>query len=276
MTSSVLDEAGACCERATTARVDNYLAGGVDNYPADRELAWQLSQTAPWVRGMVRINRHHGHRVVTALATQCGIGHVLDLGCGLPPAVAPLNPPATYISAASVRPDARVAYVDNDPVVSAYARTDLGESEATVAIQADVRQIDQLLAHPKMSLFDRAQPMLVLVHDLLTWVNLESATGIMCALRNWLPAGSAISLTHACTDREPETMKFLARHYAEADIDYYPRSLQQIQALLGPWDHLPPGIVPTAQWDVDGPGAVDPLPIPCDPCSYAAVITTSV
>ncbi|REK91118.1 hypothetical protein DY245_06555 [Streptomyces inhibens] len=56
-------------EPVTTARVHDYLSGGTDNYAADRELAHQLLQTAPWLRIMVRIN------------TTCPNGHVRRV-CG--------------------------------------------------------------------------------------------------------------------------------------------------------------------------------------------------
>ncbi|MFD3422437.1 SAM-dependent methyltransferase [Streptomyces decoyicus] len=237
--------------RPATARVDDYLAGGDDNYFSDRELAGRLVEAAPWLPDMIRTNRAHGHDVVTTLAKEHGIRQVLALGCGLPPCLHRMEghrPPTTFESVTDVHKDARVVYADHDPRVFGRARMALAEDTGTAAVHADIRQWDQLLDHPALDLFDRTARILVLVHDLLTWVNLGAADAAMSTLRRRLPAGSAISLTHATTDTDPQAMSALIGHYAKAGIEYRPRSLEQIEALLGPWALLPPGIVSTAQW----------------------------
>ncbi|MFC9502678.1 SAM-dependent methyltransferase [Streptomyces sp. NPDC057002] len=101
-------------------------------------------------------------------------------------------------------------------------------------------------------------------------MNDEVADTTMEALRCWLPPGSAKSVTHATTDKAPETMKTLVDHYAVAGISYRPRRLDHIQTLLGPWDLLPPGLVPTAQWRA---GNARRLPRAEHSFAHAAIVT---
>ncbi|MCZ1012224.1 SAM-dependent methyltransferase [Streptomyces lydicus] len=250
MTTSLSRSRDAWHQHPSVAHVDDYLWGGDEHFLADRELADRLLRVAPWLSDMVRINRLHGHHVVTALAHK-GIRQILNLGCGLPPHINQRkrhDPPTTFESASAVHAaPPRVVYVDSDPVVYGHANMVLAEHKGTAAVRADIRQMDQLLTHPQLQLLDHSEPILVLAHNLLTWVNHEAAEEAMTCLRGWLPAGSYISVTHATTDMDPKTMKALANHYVDAGIDFQPRSGAQIQALLGPWALVPPGIVPTAQ-----------------------------
>ncbi|MCX4677633.1 SAM-dependent methyltransferase [Streptomyces sp. NBC_01433] len=261
--------------RPAVSRIDNYLLGGSENYPPDRELALQLLDAAPWLPQMVRINGSHRPRVVHTLARDLDISQFVDLGCGLPPRWKGqrkgYDPGAPVYDAARLAHNApRVVYVDNDQTVCAHARTTLDEHPTTTAVYGDIREIANLLDHPKIASLDRGRPIAMLLHDLLPWVPDAAAHQVMAELREWLPTGSAISLTHATTDWVPEVMKDLVALYAEVGISYQPRSLDEISALLAPWEVLPPGIVPTGQWrGASGPGDA----VWEHPNAYAAVVT---
>ncbi|KUO00045.1 SAM-dependent methyltransferase [Streptomyces caeruleatus] len=260
--------------RPAVARINTFLTGGSDHYKADRQLASRLLRSAPWLKDMVTINQRHRPHAVTVLARELGITQFLDLGCGLPSrwnrALERHEPALTYEAAVGVHAASRVVYVDNDPMVFALTRFLLGET-ATAALRADIRQIDELLNHYEIhSTLDPSHPIAVLAHDLLPWVDDEAAAAAMTALREWLPSGSAISITHASTDMEPQAMDSLVDHYAEAGITYRPRQLKQIRSLLGSWTPLPPGLVPTAQWRS---GSIRCLPSAEHSHAYAAVIT---
>jgi len=77
-----------------TYRLCDYYLGGRDNFAADRELAAQLEQMYPPLRGILHMNRAFLIRAVTWAARQ-RIAQFLDLGAGLPdvPAAAPDGPP---------------------------------------------------------------------------------------------------------------------------------------------------------------------------------------
>jgi S-adenosyl methyltransferase len=98
------------------ARVWDYWLGGKDNFAADRELAEKMLAVHPPTARMARENRQFLGRAVGYVAAR-GIRQFIDVGAGLPTA---LN---THDIARSVDPQARVAYVDNDPIVISHARS---------------------------------------------------------------------------------------------------------------------------------------------------------
>ncbi|WP_405749512.1 SAM-dependent methyltransferase [Streptomyces sp. NBC_01411] len=265
----------------SVARVHEFFLGGFQNQYADRHLAGILYESAPWLPDMIRINERHRPTAVTTLARDLGISQFLDLGCGLPSGwnkrLQCADPPHTYDAAMAIHPDARVVYVDNDPMVCAHARTELDVNANTAVVAADVREIHGLLQNPRIEALS-AGPIAVLAHDLLPWMSDESARTVMTVLRDWLPTGSAISVTHACNGMAAAVMKDLADHYASAGIIYRPRTLEEIQTLLGPWTPIPPGIVPTSEWPTTSTskkstGRRRCTPNPGGSFAYAAIVT---
>ncbi len=103
--------------QAHSARIYNYWLGGKDNFAADREAAEQAIAANPGIVNDVRANRAFLARAVHYLAAECGIRQFLDIGTGLPTAS------NTHQVAQAAAPDARVVYVDNDPIVLVHART---------------------------------------------------------------------------------------------------------------------------------------------------------
>ncbi|TXL87701.1 SAM-dependent methyltransferase [Streptomyces sp. IB2014 016-6] len=208
-------------QRHAVSRIDNYLTGDTENYEADRYLASLLVREAPWLPDMVKINRRHGSQAVTVLSRDLGIRQYLDLGCGLPTSwnkrLQRSDPASTYEAAvaAGTRADTRVVYVDNDPMVHAHARMMLDVCSSTTAVLADIGQIGELLNDPAVQALAH-RPTAVLLHEVLPWVSDQLAEKAMTALRDWLPDGSAISVTHATTDRAPDAMRALVDHYANA------------------------------------------------------------
>src|ERR1043166_3953085 len=101
--------------RPSIARVWDYWLGGKDNFAADRELAETMLQINPLAAHMARENRRFLGRAVTYVADR-GVRQFIDIGAGLPTA---LN---THDVAQRTCPDAKVAYVDNDPMVISHAQ----------------------------------------------------------------------------------------------------------------------------------------------------------
>ncbi|MFF8617926.1 SAM-dependent methyltransferase [Streptomyces sp. NPDC015350] len=233
----------------SVARIWDYVTGGTDNYPADRALAGQLRQEAPWLPQAVRSSRSYGQRAVEYMA-RAGITQFLDLGCGMPfhfPAT-PSNSLHTYDAAAPFCA-ASVVYVDNDPVVYGHAKMVLAEWTGTVAVQADVREVGRLLNHQDVvSVINLSRPVAVLGHDLLCWMSDEDATRVVAELHEGLAPGSALSVAHATTDTAPDAMAALAGLYAEHGIVFRPRSHEHIEQLLGPWTPVDPGLVAPVLW----------------------------
>ncbi|MFE0774186.1 SAM-dependent methyltransferase [Streptomyces sp. NPDC058861] len=273
--------------RPTVARITDHLMGGSDNYRVDREFAQRLTAVAPPLRAMVEISGAFRPRAVAVLADELRMTQFIELGCGLPST--PQTPesrfpwPAhTFDVARAFHLKPRVVYVDNDRLTAARAGVILAEEAGTRHLHADARDVTGLLASDACRILDYDQPVAVLAHDLLSWMDDADAARLMQTLREELPAGSAISVAHATTDVAPGMMAALASHYADAGILYRPRTLPQIRALLGAWTVLSPGILPTGLWRPDyklppgmGPseGKSHGLPPGDYSHAYAAIIT---
>ncbi|MFF5719274.1 SAM-dependent methyltransferase [Streptomyces buecherae] len=233
-------------ERASASRIDDYLLGGCNAYDRDRKVAESLCQVAPWLPVMKRSAQRHGSQAVSTLAQSLGITQFLDLGCGYAPgwgAGDVHDPPLPYESARAIHPGAKVVYVDADWVVITHAHSTLDQCAATTVVQAEVREVEPLLAGPVTQALDERAPVGFLLHDLLPWLTDEEATQLLTALRAWAPPGSAISLTHASFNVAPGgSMEELVATYAANDILFRPRSREQIAHLLGPWHIRDPGI----------------------------------
>lgn len=102
--------------RPHTARIWNYWTGGKDNYPVDRAAGDEIRELHPGIGAYAKADRLFLGRAVRHLAEREGITQFLDIGTGLPSA------DNTHEVAQRVAPDARVVYVDNDPLVLAHAQ----------------------------------------------------------------------------------------------------------------------------------------------------------
>jgi hypothetical protein len=126
---------------AHPARVYDYWLGGKDNFAADREAAERVLAVTPGLRFRVRANRAFLGRATRFLATDAGIRQFLDIGTGIP------TGDNTHEVAQRAAPDARVVYVDNDPIVLLHAQALLRSSPegATDYLQADLRDPELIL-----------------------------------------------------------------------------------------------------------------------------------
>jgi S-adenosyl methyltransferase len=126
---------------AHQARIYDYWLGGKDNFAVDREAAEQAIAAYPPILRAVRAQRAFLARAVRFLA-ECGVRQFLDIGAGIPTAN------NTHEVAQAVAPDARIVYVDNDPIVLAHARALLTSATqgATAYLDADLRDCDTILA----------------------------------------------------------------------------------------------------------------------------------
>ena len=121
------------------ARVYDYLLGGRTNFAADRDLAKRMIADVPQLADMARENKVFLTRAINWVAAQ-GISQFIDLGCGLP------APPSTLDAARANNPDARVWYVDNDPVVISHLEAFAAKGGAATIVNADLRDVDAVMA----------------------------------------------------------------------------------------------------------------------------------
>src|ERR1700691_3074479 len=127
-----------------TARVWNYHLRGTDNFPVDRQAAAAVEAMSakigvPLAADTAVEGRHLLQRMVDYMLGQ-GVRQFLDLGSGLP------NMANTHQIAQRTAPQARVAYVDIDPMVSGHAAA-LMAGPNVVTLRADLREPEQVLGN---------------------------------------------------------------------------------------------------------------------------------
>jgi S-adenosyl methyltransferase len=155
--------------KPNVARVWDYWLGGKDNFAADRELAQKMLELYPLSAQMARENRQFLGRAVGYVADQ-GIRQFIDVGAGLPTAV------NTHDVACRAAPGAKVAYVDNDPVVLAHAQALLATAPGVIALAGDMRDPDAILADPGLARLIRLdEPVCVLLSGVLHFVDASTA-----------------------------------------------------------------------------------------------------
>ena len=152
---------------AHPARVYDYWLGGKDNFAADRAAAEQVIAVRPTVRRDIRENRAFLRRAVAYLA-EAGLRQFLDIGTGIP------TSPNVHEVVQRIAPDARVVYVDNDPIVLTHARALLASTPegATAYIDADLRDPDKVMREAAATL-DLSRPTAVMLVGVLHLISDE-------------------------------------------------------------------------------------------------------
>ena len=173
----------------------DFWLGGHDNFAVDRAAALTVSEAAPEMKLMAVENRKFLRRAVRYLAAEAGIAQFLDIGTGLP------TQGNVHQVAQQVNPDARVVYVDNDPMVLAHSRA-LKTGGNTAVIEADLRNPVSILDHPRTrALIDFSQPLAVLLVAVLHFIGgSDDPYAIVGSIRDALPPGSYLVISHATAE----------------------------------------------------------------------------
>ena len=237
-------------ERPNLARMYDYLLGGSRNFAADRELADRMISLSPRVATGARANRACLARMVRHCVVDLGVTQFLDLGSGIP------TTGAVHEIAHALAPGARIAYVDHDPVVVAYAR-DLLVDEPTITVtHADLRDPLAVLSAPGVAgLLDLEKPVAVLALAVLHFVaDADDPAGLVAYYRSALASGSALGLTHVALDTdECDAVCAATDLYSCSTSTSHPRTRSQIASLLREFDLVSPGLVDIGDWRPDSP-----------------------
>ena len=240
--------------KPTTARVYDYLLGGKDNFAADRQAAAQLVSALPDALVLAKANRAFLAAAVRYVAGQ-GISQYVDIGAGLP------TSPNVHESARMLVPDARVAYIDNDPVVVTHARALLATDDLVTAISADAREYESILADPQLAgLIDLSKPACVLFVSMLHFLPASTADAAVAEFRERMAPGSylVLSVGHDYAETRPAGEQVQAAYGSGTFLAG--RSATEIAALFGDFELVPPGIVPVAEWEVAASSGASPQP----------------
>jgi hypothetical protein len=236
----------------SAARVYDYFLGGKDNFACDRQVADELVRIAPEMPAMAKANRAFLVRAVRFMAEQ-GITQFLDIGTGLP------TQNNVHQIVQAIVPDARVAYVDNDPLVLVHARALLADNPQTIVVDADLRQPDSLLADPDLRrVIDFDQPLAVNLVGILYFLTEEDQPfDVVRRLRDAMAPGSYLALSHVVSDdRLIELTQATALYRTALNREGSGlRTREQVTSFFDGLDLVEPGLVHTQDWrpDADTP-----------------------
>ncbi len=171
-----------------------------------------------------------------------GVRQFSDIGSGIP------TVGNVHQVARDLDPDAKVVYVDNDPVAVTQSRLLLRDDPATTVIDADLRHPGPIRDHPDTrALLDFDQPIALLMIAVLHFIpDRDDPAGIIAAYRKNLPPGSYLALSHLTDETAPPEL----REQVRTCIDLYQGSASPLvtrtRHTLSSWlDGLalvPPGI----------------------------------
>jgi O-methyltransferase involved in polyketide biosynthesis len=227
-----------------SARIWNYWLGGKDCYEIDRQVGDELRRVNPEIVDIARAQRAFLRRAVTHLTAEVGIRQFLDIGTGLP------TLDNTHEVAQRIAPEARIVYVDHDPVVLAHATALLTSSPEgeTAYIDADLRNPEAVLESAARTLdFDR--PVALMLLGIVAHVPDDSAYGIVGRLLDALPSGSHLVFCDSTEVYRPEGMRTMVERWNEAsDNPRTNRTPDQLARFFDGLELLKPGLLSVAQW----------------------------
>jgi len=239
--------------RASIARVYDAFLGGKDNYEVDREVMSGVLRVAPEARDLATENRGFLIRACRFLAAQAGITQFLDCGSGLPTAE------NTHQVVQRINPDARVVYIDNDPVVLAHGRALLEENDRTHFVSADIFDPDEILGNEEIRQhIDFTEPLAFLQAGTLHHYNSDELppAAVMRRYVDALPSGSFVAISHFL---DPENEHSPVARKMENKFIHSPmgsgwfRTHAELTELFPGLDMVDPGLVLCADWWPDGP-----------------------
>ncbi|MEJ2890869.1 SAM-dependent methyltransferase [Actinomycetospora aeridis] len=246
-------QAGIDYERANAARIYDYLLGGACNFAVDREQAAKILTQNPDMAYVCRANRDFLRRAVEWCLSQ-GITQFLDLGSGVPTAG------NVHEIALAQDPDARVTYIDFEPVAVAHAHEVIGGLENVSVTRADMRDPEGVLAAPGVhDLLDPARPIALLTVAVLHFVPDPELPAVLARYRAATAPGSVHVMSHGSADHDDPELAARTRAiqdgYRGSATEVVLRTREEIRELLGGLELVPPGLVDIVDWPTPSPGA---------------------
>jgi trans-aconitate methyltransferase len=231
---------------AHQARMYDYILGGKDNYAADRAAAEAWVETDPDAAFSARENRRFLGRAVRYLAGEAKVQQFLDIGTGIPTAG------NTHEVVQAIAPEARVVYVDYDPIVLAHARTLLDGSKpgSTEYIDADLRDTGTILERAAQFLDFSRPTAITLVAILHAIPAADDPHAIVATLLDAVPPGSYLAVSHLGSDllsqETREGIEGLSGRVMQQRMTM--RSREQVAGFFEGTDLVEPGLVRAERW----------------------------
>ena len=242
------------------ARMYDYVLGGTHNFPADRQAAERVRAQSPDLEDAAWVNRAFHQRAARWMAAECGIRQFIDIGSGLP------TLGNTHDIVQEIAPQARVVYVDIDPMVRAYAAELLADDGTTAVVTADVRDPDRVLDDPELrALIDFAQPAGLLLTAVLHFVaDSSDPWGLVARYAAALAPGSYLALSHGTFQGLPPGLVQTSQDvYAKATQSMHLRSREEIERffagleIVPPYQGAEPAVSYLGMWGAEDPELAD-------------------
>ncbi|NLU74648.1 SAM-dependent methyltransferase [Streptomyces sp. HNM0575] len=251
--------------RPHAARIYDYILGGKDWFPVDKEAGEQVTRIFPHIATQARANRDYMHRAVRLVAREFGVRQFLDIGTGIPTA------PNLHQVAQEVAPDSSVVYADHDPLVLEYADALMHSTPegSTAYVQADVRRDSVLDSREVRETLDLDRPVALSLLALLHFVPDEHGPQelVRSMLRRLAP-GSFLLLSHATADFDEEgQLEGVKKVYDQSGTPVQLRGEAEVRVFFDGLEMIEPGLVPVHRWRPDGPTTISDA----ESCVYAGV-----
>ncbi|WP_405774532.1 SAM-dependent methyltransferase [Streptomyces sp. NBC_00859] len=235
----------------SVSRIYDYYLGGSHNFEVDREAARKAMEFMPGLPKVMQANRAFMRRAVR-YAVERGVTQFLDIGSGIP------TFGNVHEVAQSVDPDARVVYVDHDPVAVAHSKAVLEGNDLTAVVAADLRKPREILDSPEVTaLLDLGRPVALLLVAVLHFIEeADDPYTAVAELRDALAPGSLLILTHASYERMPvpqEQAGGAVGVYRTIRNPLVMRSHEEVARFFEGYELVEPGLVAMPEWRPEAP-----------------------
>jgi hypothetical protein len=169
----------------------------------------------------------------------------IDIGTSLP------TQGNVHEVAQGIKPDARILYVDYDPVVISHAQALLVKNPLVVAINRDLRDPGQIIAHPALqALIDLNKPVAILLVAVLHFIrDVDEPHEIVQELKAAMPSGSYLVVSHVTADEIPEQVTAKVRElYNRTTAPATPRTREEIERFFDGMEIITPGLTDVSVW----------------------------
>jgi O-methyltransferase involved in polyketide biosynthesis len=233
----------------SAARMYDYFLGGMHNFAADREAADLVIEAMPDAPLIARANRAFLDRAIRYLVGQ-GVRQFLDVGSGVP------TVGNVHEIAQRLEPDARIVYVDVDPVAGAHAQQILAGNDRATAIVADLRRPQELLdlldKPERRAVLDRGQPVGLLMVSMLHFVPGDEAYEAVATLRDALAPDSYLVVSHPISEAIDENAATKVEAvYQKTTTPGGLRTRAGVERFFDGFELVPPGLVWVPDWHPD-------------------------
>lgn len=236
----------------SVSRIYDYYLGGSHNFEVDRQAARRAMEFLPGLPKIMQANRAFMRRAVRYAVSE-GVTQFLDIGSGIP------TFGNVHEVAQAASPEARVVYVDHDPVAVAHSQAVLAGTVRTGVVAADLRKPQDILSAPEIGqVLDLSRPVALMLVAVLHFLeDADDPYTAVAQLRDALAPGSLLILTHASYEGIPiseEVAGGAVGVYRDIRNPLVMRDAEQIRRFFDGFGLIEPGLVSMPDWRPDTTG----------------------